>query len=157
MKMYKGNKVVFDAYEIGDNHAVSERELTEQDKTILNIIRIGANRTNVTAACDARKKSIAFLRKNGKSRTESEIYVDALILDHYPDEFKKAESGKKYKKYSTLNIALITVFAFLLVVLFNDLDDNYIEIMLFVLLCLLACMTFNLIKMNSIKKTFKTF
>lgn len=88
---------------INGNYAIAEdgtikRPYSELDTAMLNIIRVGANKDDILAAYKARKKSIQLLEKQ-TSRVDCESYVDALILDFYPNEFKKAEQEKKFFIY----------------------------------------------------------
>lgn len=98
VKLCKQDNLEIEAFHIDDCINNKTREVSELDQTILNIIRIGANQTGILAAYKARKKSIKLLKQQ-TSRVDCESYVDALILDFYPNEFKKAEQEKKFFIY----------------------------------------------------------
>lgn len=98
VKLCKQDNLEIEAFHIDDCINNKTREVSELDQTILNIIRIGANQTGILAAYKARMKSIKLLKQQ-TSRVDCESYVDALILDFYPNEFKKAEQEKKFLRY----------------------------------------------------------
>lgn len=86
---------------MGDNRYIIDgdgtitRTVSDLDSTILSILRVGANRTNVLAAYKARKKCYKICKKC-LGRIDYKEYVECLQLDHYPNEFKKAELGEQY-------------------------------------------------------------
>lgn len=98
VKLCKQDNLEIEAFHIDDCINNKTREVSELDQTILNIIRVGANQTDILAAYKARKKSIQLLEQQ-TSRVDCESYVDALMLDFYPNEFKKAEQEKKFFIY----------------------------------------------------------
>lgn len=95
VKLCKQDNLEIEAFHVDD---CKTREVSELDQTILNIIRVGANQTGILAAYKARKKSIKLLKQQ-TSRLDSESYVDTLILDFYPNMFKKVEKQKKFLRY----------------------------------------------------------
>lgn len=72
-----------------------ERKSSELDATLLNIIRIGANKDNILAAYRSQKKCYRICKKETK-RVDYREYVQGLQLDNFPIEFKKAELGRSY-------------------------------------------------------------
>lgn len=98
VKLCKQDNLDIEAFHIDDCINNKTREVSELDQTILNIIRVGANQTGILAAYKARKKSIKLLKQQ-TSRLDSESYVDTLILDFYPNMFKKVEKQKKFLRY----------------------------------------------------------
>lgn len=98
VKLCKQDDSEIEAFHIDDCIKTQTREVSELDQTILNIIRVGANQTGILSAYKARKKGIKLFKQQ-TSRADSESYVDALILDFYPNEFKKAEQEKKFLPY----------------------------------------------------------
>lgn len=106
VKLCKQDNLEIEAFHIDDCINNKTREVSELEQTILNIIRIGANQTGILAAYKARKKSIKLLKQQ-TSRVDCESYVDALILDFYPNEFKKAEQEKKFFIYLSCLVLFI--------------------------------------------------
>ena len=85
--------------EIKENFIVNEdgtikRSSNELDLRMLNIIRVGANKENPLAAYRARKQCYKLCKKS-THRDDYKAYVEGLQLDHYPNEFVKAELGQK--------------------------------------------------------------
>lgn len=74
-----------------------ERIPNELDATLLNIIRVGANKTDLLAAYRAQKKCYKICKKM-TGRVDYREYVQGLQLDNYPAEFRKAELGRSYRK-----------------------------------------------------------
>ncbi len=72
-----------------------ERSYSEFDKTYLNIIRLGANKDGILSAFRARRQCYKICKKQAKE-PNYKVIVDTLQLDNFPNEFKKAELGKKY-------------------------------------------------------------
>lgn len=89
---------------MGDNRFVIDgdgtitRTISDLDSIILNILRVGANKTNVLAAYKARKKCYKICKKL-LGRDDYKEYVEGLQLDHYPNEFVKAELGRQYHNW----------------------------------------------------------
>ncbi len=77
--------------------------------TILNIIRIGANKRGILAAYKARKRCYEIVRDNTK-RVDYKEYVEGIMLDNYPNEFKKAELGIPFLIYLTLFLLFMITF-----------------------------------------------
>lgn len=98
VKLCKQDDSEVEVFHIDDCINNKTREVSELDQTILNIIRVGANQTTIFATYRARKKAIKLFKEQ-TSRVDSETYVDNLILDFYPKEFKKAEQEKKFLMY----------------------------------------------------------
>lgn len=96
---------------MGDNRYIIDgdgtitRTISDLDSIILNILRVGANRTNVLAAYKARKKCYKICKKF-LGRADYKEYVEGLQLDHYPAEFTKAELGQRYHNWLCLFIIL---------------------------------------------------
>ncbi len=71
------------------------RPLSDVDNRLLDVIYVAANKSNVLAAYRARKQCY----KMCKALTHAPDYkthVDKLLLENNPNEFKKAEFGKKF-------------------------------------------------------------
>lgn len=81
----------------------------ELDATLLNIIRVGANKENLLAAYRAQKKCYKICKKMTK-RIDYREYVQGLQLDNYPAEFRKAELGRSYRKQFWWLLLLIPTF-----------------------------------------------
>lgn len=82
------------------NYAIEEdgtikRPYSELDIAMLNIIRVGANKDDILAAYKARKKCYQLCKERAK-RPDYKEYVEALQLDNFPNELKKADYGKQY-------------------------------------------------------------
>ena len=89
---------------INGNYAIAEdgtikRPYSELDTAMLNIIRVGANKDDILAAYKARKKCYQLCKERTK-RPDYKEYVETLQLDNFPNEFKKAELGKKYLRHN---------------------------------------------------------
>ena len=72
-----------------------KRSLDDLDRTLLNIIRVGAKKDSTLAAYKARKKCYEICMNSNKSSYYKE-HVQTLQLDNFPNEFKKAELGQQY-------------------------------------------------------------
>lgn len=79
---------------ITEDATIIRRSSDALETSILNIIRVGASKADVLAAYDAQKRSYEVCKSAG--RADYKEYVETLQLDHYPNELKKAELGKKY-------------------------------------------------------------
>lgn len=112
MKMYKEANEM-STFPINDEEGNTQRELTELDMMLLNIMRVGANRWNVLSAYKARKKCFRLLKKQTGRKDTSE-YVNGLMLDFYPEEFKKAELGQSYVIYLSIFIVVDIVLFYLM-------------------------------------------
>lgn len=85
---------------INGNYAIAEdgtikRSYSDLDTAMLNIIRVGANKDDILAAYKARKKCYQLCKESAK-RPDYKEYVETLQLDNFPNEFKKADYGKRY-------------------------------------------------------------
>ena len=72
-----------------------KRSFDDLDKRLLNIIRLGATKSNTLAAYKARKKCYEICMNSNKHSYYKE-HVELLQFDNFPNEFKKAELGEKY-------------------------------------------------------------
>lgn len=64
------------------------------DDVLLNIIRVNSQKTGALSAFLARRKCYRILKKV-TGRVDYKEYVQRLLLDNYPAEFKKAELGNR--------------------------------------------------------------
>lgn len=98
------------------NDGTIVRTPESMDARILNIIRIGANKTNLLAAYKAQKKCFKICKQQTQ-RIDYKEYVECLQLDNYRDEFKKAELGRKFCKQLWWLLLIIPTVGFGLIVL----------------------------------------
>lgn len=96
MRMYKQENHDLDSYDIIDNSPNSLKgEVSKLDMRILNIMRIAAAKDGMLAAYKARKKCYRLCKKD-TNQSDYKEHVQALQLDNYPLEFKKAELGRSF-------------------------------------------------------------
>lgn len=110
---------------------MNEKIIIEDDGTIirndgnsrdilLNIMRVGANKQSLLAAYKARKKCYEIVKESTK-RVDYKEYVESIMLDNYPNEFKKAELGLPFLIYLVIFLLSTIVFLFCL---FNDIFEH---------------------------------
>lgn len=87
----------------------SSATLNETDMEMLNIIRVASQKDNVLAALNARRECYKICKKETQ-RNDYRAYVEALQLDYFPKEFKKAEYGQTYEMYLSFLIVSMMVF-----------------------------------------------
>lgn len=103
---------------------MNEKIIIEDDGTIirngennrdilLNIMRVGANKSSLLAAYKARRKCYKIV-KESTERADYKEYVEGIMLDNYPNEFKKAELGKPFIIYLVVFLLSTIVFLFCL-------------------------------------------
>lgn len=78
----------------GVNIKSEEDSIMNLDDVLLNIIRVNSQKSGVLSAYLARKKCYKICKQVTK-RVDYKEYVERLLLDNYPGEFKKAEDGKR--------------------------------------------------------------
>ena len=67
------------------------------EPTLLNILEVGSHKIGVLSSYKAQRKCFKLAIK---SRSEDyREYVERLQLDHYPNEFKKSEFGRRLSCY----------------------------------------------------------
>lgn len=104
------------------------------DDVLLNIIRVNSQKTGALSAFLARRKCYRICKKV-TGRVDYKEYVQRLLLDNYPGEFKKAEWGKIIVVLLYLTIPVLVLGTILFVVGVVDLKYSW-EVMVFGLILL---------------------
>lgn len=137
----------------------SSATLNETDMKMLNIIRVASQKDDVLAAFYARHECYRICKKETQ-RNDYGAYVEALQLDYFPKEFKKAEYGKTYNCLTAG--LLLTVFAIIICVIIFICDYytgfihvDYFWIAYFIILTLMVSLIFFAVRMHEIAKCIK--
>lgn len=135
----------------------SSATLNETDMKMLNIIRVASQKDNVMAALNARLECYKICEKETQ-RNDYRAYVEALQLDYFPKEFKKAEYGKTFGIYYNILISSIAIFIIALMIftigaIFDDGVAMLVSV--FMMLFLLGGVIISENKKNKIAKCIK--
>ena len=63
------------------------------ESVLLNILEVGSHKMSVLSAYKAQRKCFKIAKK--EREIDYKEFVERLQLDHYPNEFKKAEYGRR--------------------------------------------------------------
>lgn len=88
---------------------------------LLNIMRVNSNKMGVLSAYMARRKCYIICKKL-TGRVDYKEYVERLFLDNFPEEFKKAEYGKKILIVLCITVPILVTNVILLGVGIDDLN-----------------------------------
>lgn len=106
-------------------------DCNELKTRILNIIKVASYRDNFLAAYKARKLCYRICKEES-DRPDYKEYVENIILNHFPNEFKKAQKGRCFVNWMwigvvsllpcviSLTASFAVLYGFLLYFLFND-------------------------------------
>ena len=97
----------------GYNIRPNQESGAELDDVILNIIRVNSQKPGVLSAFLARRKCYKICKKV-TGRVDYKEYVQRLLLDNYPAEFKKAEYGQRLLIILCVTIPFLIIGAILL-------------------------------------------
>lgn len=140
---------------------MNEKIIIEDDGTIirndennrdilLNIMRVGANKSSLFAAYKARRKCYKIV-KESTERVDYREYVEGIMLDNYPNEFKKAELGKPFIIY--LVVFLLSTIVFLFCLYINLFERAYLspDVVIFMVILLIISIISGLKTLSIIK------
>lgn len=100
-------------------------DCNELKTRILNIIKVASYRDNFLAAYKARKLCYRICKEES-DRPDYKEYVENIILNHFPNEFKKAQKGRCFVNWMWIGVVsllpcVISLIAFI-AVLYGFLD-----------------------------------
>ena len=108
----------------GINIKSEDDSVMNLDDVLLNIIRVNSQKTGVLSAYLARRKCYRICKQVTK-RVDYKEYVERLLLDNYPSEFKKAELGNKIVVLLCITIPVLLVGAIFFIVGASDFNTYY--------------------------------
>lgn len=110
MKMYKQEHPNIDAFNILDDSYKTTNKLESIDieatvnecvpKELIQLFKaiflVEAHKNSKLSAYKARKKCFRICKEKGLDKNSYITYVEAIQMKYFPQEFKKAELGRKY-------------------------------------------------------------
>ena len=78
-------------------------DCNELKTRILNIIKVASYRDNFLAAYKARKLCYRICKEES-DRPDYKEYVENIILNHFPNEFKKAQKGRCFVNWMWIGV-----------------------------------------------------